>query len=89
MNEIISLQGDFSSFAGSIHTLHDSTSKSYHIKLKRDSLDSEIIEKQNFMIQKLKHDNILLKGYLSKAVSEINILKIEIQKTKLLPTDIS
>ncbi len=41
------------------------------------------------MIHKLKNDNSLLKTYLSKAVAEINVLKISIHKTSLLPADIS
>lgn len=89
MNAAIPLHSDFTSFTGSLHTLIEPTLMSYHIKLKKDSLDSEIIEKQNLMIQKLKNDNSLVKAYLSKAVAEINVLKISIHKTSLLPTDIT
>lgn len=47
----------------------ESHGKTYQIRLKKDTHDDEIIEKQNIFIAKLKSDNNILKSYLSKAVS--------------------
>ncbi len=55
--------------------MNETSSKAYQIKLKKENLDGEIIEKQNIMISKLKNDNSILKGYLSRAYSELKSLK--------------
>ena len=68
MNELINIQNEYGSYVGTVQSMIESHGKTYQIRLKKDTLDDEIIEKQNIVIAKLKSDNNILKSYLSKAV---------------------